>query len=342
MSAKASASVFLALLLVLAGCAGGISGSPPTKQPQTPGSGTPAGTATGGVVELYISDRPTVIDQFASLNVTVSQVGFERESGGWTKFPVDNRTVDLTRLVGSNASLVGAFDVPEGNYTTVFVYVEDVNATLKTGESVRVKLPSERLHITSSFTVTPNSSIDFVFDIAVHKAGRSGKFILRPVISESGTDVPIDAVKDGADSEKTKGDNTEGNTTKNKKGAEEGGAKENATDQQTPESGPGNESRAGENPAPNSSASSGSTLSVAFVGQVVSGKSTTIHVTRNGTPVAHAIVEVNGNVVGQTGEAGQVTFEVPVADSVKVKVITETEKVEVERDRPNPDESGKS
>jgi hypothetical protein len=60
-----------------------------------------------------------------------------------------------------------------------------------------VKLPSGKLQVTTPFTIGPDTSVDFVFDITVKKAGNSRKYVLRPVVSESGTDVPIDADGDG-------------------------------------------------------------------------------------------------------------------------------------------------
>ena len=125
----------------------------------------------------------------------------DEESGGWTEYDVENRTVDLTRLQGDNATLLSAFDVPEGSYTKAFVHVSEIDGTLENGETVNVKLPSEKLQLTKGFTVEANESIDFVFDITVFKAGNSGKYILKPVISESGTDVPIRDVDDEREDE---------------------------------------------------------------------------------------------------------------------------------------------
>ncbi|UVE51879.1 DUF4382 domain-containing protein [Haloferax larsenii] len=124
--------------------------------------------------------------------------------GGKVTYEVDNVTVDLTQLQGDKASLVGSYDVPEGNYTKVFVHVGEVNGTLKTGEQVNVKLPSNKLHLNSNFEVGNGEDVDFVFDITAFKAGNSGKYILKPVISESGTNVPIEDV--GADAAESEGE----------------------------------------------------------------------------------------------------------------------------------------
>ena len=113
-------------------------------------------------------------------------------NGEWVERDVDSRTVDLTELQGANATLLGNLSVPSGEYEKVFVHVSDVNGTLQTGEQVNVKLPSQKLQLNRGFEVSSESNVNFVFDITVFEAGNSGKFILKPVASESGTDVPIE------------------------------------------------------------------------------------------------------------------------------------------------------
>ncbi|MFB6071932.1 MAG: DUF4382 domain-containing protein [Halobacterium sp.] len=132
---------------------------------------------------------------------TESDVAEESEdSSEWVEREVDSRTVDLTELQGANATLLGNLSVPAGEYTKTFAYVSDVEGTLKSGEQVNVKLPSQKLHLNEDFEVSSESSVEFVFDITVFAAGNSGKYILKPVASESGTDVPIEPVG-GDDSE---------------------------------------------------------------------------------------------------------------------------------------------
>ena len=76
----------------------------------------------------------------------------------------------------------------------MFVYVSDVEGVLQDGTEVNVKLPSERLHTNTPFEGAASESVDFVFEISVHKAGKSGKYILKPVASASGVDQPTDPV----------------------------------------------------------------------------------------------------------------------------------------------------
>ena len=109
------------------------------------------------------------------------------DSEGWVTHEMDNRTVDLTELQGANASRLADFNISAGEYDRVFVHVSDVQGTLENGEQVDVKLPSDKLQINNQFTAETGSNLSFVFDIMVHEAGNSGRYILRPVVSESGT-----------------------------------------------------------------------------------------------------------------------------------------------------------
>jgi len=116
----------------------------------------------------------------------------------WVTREVNATTVDLTGLQGENATMLSRFDLPNGTYTQVRLHVAEANGTLTSGGDVRVKLPSERLRLNERFTVGDGDAVDFVFDATVFEAGESGEYILKPVASESGTDVPIKEVaRDG-------------------------------------------------------------------------------------------------------------------------------------------------
>jgi hypothetical protein len=196
MNPKVIHTIAVTSMVLLAGCAGGLTGSPSASPTGTNDALSGSGASDGGTVSFYLSDEVNDMDDFESLNVTITRVGFERggDDGGWIERSVDNRTADLTELRGANATLIDEYDLPNGTYDKVFVHVGEVNGTLNNGENVRVQLPSDKLQITKGFTVENGSEVEFVFDITVHRAGNSGKYILRPVIGESGTDVPIESV----------------------------------------------------------------------------------------------------------------------------------------------------
>jgi hypothetical protein len=218
----------------------------------TSGTTDDGGSATG-TVEFYVSDMPGRIDDFRHLNVTIDRIGFQRAEGetdttNETATPtnatnttatatndsemdddnetdgdsntivrdVDARSVDLTRLRGDNATLIGTPEIPAGNYTMVTVHVSEINATLTDGSSVNVKLPSNTLKLNKGFDLEPNGTVSFVYDISVFKAGNSGKYILKPVIGESGPDQNVKMVDDNDtdadDAEAEDSDADEGDT----------------------------------------------------------------------------------------------------------------------------------
>lgn len=155
-----------------------------------------AGDSGQASMAFYLSDEQNAMGDFEHLNVTVTKVGLHRADGGWVERDVDDRTVDLTTLPGANATRLGTFGVENGTYDKVFVYVDGIDATLENGESTRVKLPSSKLQLNTEFTVGNGEEVDFVYDMSVFEAGNSGKYILKPVVSESGTsdEVPIEDV----------------------------------------------------------------------------------------------------------------------------------------------------
>ncbi|MFB6096347.1 MAG: DUF4382 domain-containing protein, partial [Haloferacaceae archaeon] len=214
---------------------------------------------------------------------------------GWVERDVDAATVDLTELRGANATRIGDLDVPAGRYNKVFVYVSEIDATLADGERVTVKLPSEKLQLQKGFTVGDGEDVSFVYDIAVHEAGKSGKYVLRPVVGQSGTSDEVEI----REREEPEDDDHEDD--------EDHGEGED-------------HERAG-------------ALNATFTTNVTAGENATLRVTRNGSAVANATVEVNGEAVGQTGADGTLTVAVPDdAEELEVKVTSGDLETELERD----------
>jgi len=260
--------------------------------------------ADQGRMNFYISDEKNAIDDFEHLNVTISKVGFQRggESGNWTEYDVDNRTVDLTELKGDNATLLQTFDLQSGNYTKVFIHVDDVNGTLTDGNQTDVKLPSSKLQLNENFEVGGGEEFDFVYDITVVKRGNSGSYNIKPVASESGTDVPIEKVggEDEAEDDESEQD-------------ERGGAQQ------------GDE------------ATEAAAFNATFVGNVTAGENATVYVSQNGTAVENATVAYNDTEY-LTGADGNATFAVPSdAEEVEVEVTYEDETVSL-KETLEPDE----
>ncbi|SFL28054.1 protein of unknown function [Halogranum rubrum] len=352
-------AVLLALMLLLAGCSGGVDSGQTTDVEQTETAGTDAeggatstdGTnaASTGTVNLYVSDEVNAIDQFEHLNVTITRVGFARagdevdeesessanantsveanttvtanatdtnvsasanasvetnasvtddgsadsaesdedgDTGGWVEYDVGKQTADLTELQGPQSTKFGSVSLEAGKYTKVFVYVSEVEGTLKTGETVNVKLPSNKLQLNKGFAIESGESVDFVYDITVVEAGKSGKYVLKPVITESGTgdEVDIEVVE-----------------PKQKNG-------EKGKDEANDESG----------------------LEATFVGDVTADGDATVRVMQDGTAVEGATVTANGETVGTTNEDGELTFSVPEGtEELEVTVTADDAEVEL-------------
>jgi len=223
---KLKIAAFLATVLVASGCA--TQSTNPENSPDT------TDPTQSGNFQLYISDQPAAIDSFQYLNVTLSEVRVFKETGnettmnstdstnstnssqddskGYKSFNT-TATVDLTQLKGDNATSVLEGELQTGNYSKMELEASNIQAEID-NSSVDVKLPSGKLQLTKGFTVAPNQTTEFVFDIQVVQRGNQG-YILRPVISQSGTvgkDVEINRKEMGSRPE-SRGPEEAGNRT---------------------------------------------------------------------------------------------------------------------------------
>ena len=150
--------------------------------------------STEGNFVFLVSDDVNAIGDFESLNVAISKIGL-LPSGNeeqWVEFEPEVSEVDLTLVQGEKTQEIWRGNVPEVQYTKVFIYVTGVQGILKeTGQTVDVKLPSQKLHISKSFQVTADTVTSFTYDLTVVATGspQSGiKYILKPQIDQSGAD----------------------------------------------------------------------------------------------------------------------------------------------------------
>jgi len=151
---------------------------------------SPQPSPEGNFVFL-ISDDVNAISDFQSLSISISKIGLqaEGETSQWIEFAPEVEVVNLTLLQGDKAQEIWRGDVPEGQYIKVFIYVSNVSGILEeTGRSISVKLPSNKLQISKPFSVTSGSVVNFVYDVTIVEAGKSGQYILKPQVGESGAD----------------------------------------------------------------------------------------------------------------------------------------------------------
>lgn len=164
----------------------------------------------------------------------------EEEERGFSVIDLEGATVDLTQVIEDDAMAVFDGELPAGSYEKIELYVSAIEGIVE-GESVAVKLPSEKLQITNGFEVSPDESVSFVFDINVVKRGRNNGYILKPVISGSGVagrDVEVNELDD-EDDEDEEGEEAEddGEAEDGAEAADDDGSGEtdggNPTDEET-------------------------------------------------------------------------------------------------------------
>jgi len=153
---------------------------------------------------LLLSDdvsNTTAIADFESVWVTVLGIGL-RQSGGpevlINSTDIDHEDYNLKDYLGPDAVTIWEGSLEPGDYKGVVLYLaDDVSGKLTQeagGDEVNIKIPSDKLKLDIPFTVVEcgttecETSIDYVFDITVVKAGNSGQYILQPVVKESGPD----------------------------------------------------------------------------------------------------------------------------------------------------------
>ena len=146
---------------------------------------------------LLISDDVNAISDFESVDVSITKIGlFSSDNGGWIEFEPDIKEVDLTTVQGDKSQQIWRGNLPDGEYTKVFIYVSDVRGILKeimatNGQPVDIKLPGNKLHISKTFQITEGTVTSFTYDLTVIATGneQSGiKYILKPQADESGAE----------------------------------------------------------------------------------------------------------------------------------------------------------
>jgi hypothetical protein len=161
-------------------------GEPPAATP----AGTVAAVSTASEPNflLLISDEANDIGDFTELWITVSGVGLiQGDEEGIVEELFEPVEVNLVGLTGEAAIALWGGYLPEGDYTKIFIYVDQVVGVLRsTGEEIEIKLPSNKLHLDLPVLIEGTEATEFVFDITVIRAGNSGQYLLKPQASESG------------------------------------------------------------------------------------------------------------------------------------------------------------
>ena len=169
-------------------------------QTTTPGNtGTPEPTTSyvamagaGGNFVFMVSDEVNAIADFERVDVTIDKVSLLKsgDNATWIEFVPSTRTFDLARLPGTATQELWQGNIPLGQYSKVVINVSSVSGVLKSsGETVDIKLPSNKLQMNIPFEVSANNVTSFVYDLTVVNTGNgkvNEKYLLKPQIGESG------------------------------------------------------------------------------------------------------------------------------------------------------------
>lgn len=140
---------------------------------------------------FMVSDDVNAIDEFSTVNVTIDKVWLLKagDQEEWVEFTPSTQQFDLALLPGEKTQELWQGNIPTGDYTRVVIFVKQVQGVLKTGDTVEITLPSDKLQIKSTFNISADSVTSFTYDLTVVKAGNDKqgfKYILKPQAGESG------------------------------------------------------------------------------------------------------------------------------------------------------------
>jgi hypothetical protein len=192
----------------------GLLETPPedTQIPDLPSITIPQASASGNFIFL-VSDDVNAIEDFSTVNVTIEKVALLQtgDQERWVEFTPLTEEFNLALLPGDTTQELWRGDIPLGEYTRIVIYVSQVQGVLKaTGETIDIKLPSNKLQVKIPFTVSADLVTTFTYDLTVVKTGNiqdGGKYLLKPQAGESGSNqTPATNKPTAPDNEKGQGE----------------------------------------------------------------------------------------------------------------------------------------
>ncbi len=121
------------------------------------------------------------------------------EDGKWIDLPMEPMMVNLLELTNGADTLLASAELEPGHYRELRLVLGDNNTVVIDSASHRLKVPSgQQSGYKIKFRTELESgeelelTIDFDASRSVHKAGKSGKYILKPVLRASADGVEAD------------------------------------------------------------------------------------------------------------------------------------------------------
>ncbi|MFO7766946.1 MAG: DUF4382 domain-containing protein [Pelovirga sp.] len=176
------------MTLALASCGGGGSGS---------------SSSGDGTLSLSLTDSTT--RDYRAVYVTIDRVDVHRADGNWEVVANPQATYNLLELVNGATAVLGEDRLPSGDYTQMRLIIGDTpdttlnmddnnhdhaNYLIMADNSINeLKIPSgpqTGIKLVSGFTINQNQTTELLLDFdamrSVVKAGKSGKYLLKPTI----------------------------------------------------------------------------------------------------------------------------------------------------------------
>ena len=148
------------------------------------------GNSGNGSMTVHLVDAPS---DYKAITLNVKSVEIWSQGTGWLTLATPNRSVDLLKLHdGVEEVLAQGASLPAGTYGQMRLVLNAGNTVTLADESEQpLKVPSgmqSGVKLPVHFEVEPGTTKDVFIDfdahrsIFLHQAGRSGQYILRPVV----------------------------------------------------------------------------------------------------------------------------------------------------------------
>ncbi|WP_185958167.1 DUF4382 domain-containing protein [Fodinibius sediminis] len=131
--------------------------------------------------------------------------------GKWIDLPVDPMIINLLDLTNGVDTLLSSADLEPGYYRELRLILGSENTVMVDGELERLKVPSGQqsgYKIKFKTELEAGEELDVMIDFdagrSVHKAGRSGKYILKPVLKafvEEGEEATVGSISGTVEAE---------------------------------------------------------------------------------------------------------------------------------------------
>lgn len=129
----------------------------------------------------------------------------DEKDGKWINLPVDPMVINLLDLTNGVDTLLSSADLDPGHYKELRLILGRDNTVVVDGEAHKLKVPSGQqsgYKIKFKTDLEADEELDVMVDFdaerSVHKAGRSGKYILKPVLKafvEDGEESDVGSIR---------------------------------------------------------------------------------------------------------------------------------------------------